>query len=296
MVVATNTLEDGHYDHSYLDGVMTNLQKMGTQSKTKHIIIQSTTIPGYCDSVFQRLEKYNYTISYNPEFIRQGTILKDQENPDMILIGTGSEEVSKRLSDIFNRMCVVPPPYGVDEPNIRIMDNLSAEITKLALNCFLTTKISFTNMIGDLAVQVGASPDKILGAISSDSRVGNKLMKYGYGYGGTCLPRDNRALAVFAKDNDMPIDISYATDKINKSHLNFQIKQFVECNDKNKPVVLNGVSFKNGSDIIEESQQLAFAVGLATEGFDVTIRDNIFVLEQVKKIYNNLFKYEEINV
>ena len=285
IVVATNTLADGHYDHSIIDKIVEDLVSLGPQPIQKHVILQSTTIPGYCDSIEEKLKSFNFTLTYNPEFIRQGTIIEDQQKPDIVLIGTSSDEAREVLLEAYNDMCINVPIFN-------IMDNLSAEIAKLSLNCFLTTKISFTNMIGDLAVSVGADPNKVLRAISSDSRVGTKLMRYGYGYGGTCLPRDNRALAVFARKNNMPIDISVATDNINKKHVRFQVAQFTKNNDKSNPVLIKQVSFKPGSDIIEESQKLEFARQLAVSGYDVTIQDNPIVIEAVKKEYGELFKYQ----
>ena len=285
IVVATNTLEDGHYDHSIIDSIVNNIIKLGYQSERKHIILQSTTIPGYCDSIEKALEDCNCSLSYNPEFIRQGSIIFDQEKPDMVLIGNKDFEAKKLLLEAYEDMCT-------NKPKFNIMDNLSAEITKLGLNCFLTTKISFTNMIGDLATKVGANPDKILKAISSDSRIGEKLMRYGYGYGGTCLPRDNRALAVFAKKHNMPIDISIASDKINKEHLKFQISEFIKTSEKKGIYFIEDVSFKPGSDIIEESQKLAFAVELARLGYRITIVDTPTVIKNVKEKYKDLFDYD----
>jgi len=285
IVVATNTLEDGHYDHSIIDSIVDSIIKLGYQSERKHIILQSTTIPGYCDSIEKALEDCNCSLSYNPEFIRQGSIISDQKKPDMVLIGNRDFEAKQLLLEAYKDMCT-------NEPKFNIMDNLSAEITKLGLNCFLTTKISFTNMIGDLATKVGAHPDKILKAISSDTRVGEKLMQYGFGYGGTCLPRDNRALAVFAKESNMPIDISIASDNMNKKHLEFQVSEFINTNDISKPVRLTGVSFKPGSDIIEESQKLAFAISLAKKGYKITIIDTALVLENIKEKYGEMFNYE----
>ena len=285
IVVATNTLESGHYDHSIIDIIVNDLISLGKQKETKHIILQSTTIPGYCNTISDKLREYNYTLSYNPEFIRQGSIIEDQEKPDMILIGTNSYDARNSLIQTYEDICT-------NNPHFNIMDNLSAEITKLSLNCFLTTKISFTNMIGDLAVSVGANPDKILEAIGSDDRVGNKLMKYGFGYGGTCLPRDNRALSVFAKECNMPIDISIATDNINNKHLDFQVSEFIKKNDKSIPIEIEDVSFKKGSDIIEESQKLKYAVNISKQGYDVTIIDVEDVIENVWKKYGDLFKYK----
>ena len=288
IVVPTNTLESGHYDHSIIDNILDSLISLGKQQEEKHIILQSTTIPGYCDGIEKKLSDCNYTLTYNPEFIRQGSIIEDQQSPDMVLIGTTSTAATSLLLEAYGDMCK-------NKPNYNIMDNISAEITKLSLNCFLTTKISFTNMIGDLAKSVGANPDKILNAIGSDSRIGNKLMKYGFGYGGTCLPRDNRALAVFAKEKNMPIDISIATDEINKKHLDFQVSEFKNLNpNMENSITFTQVSFKPGSDIIEESQKLKYAVKLAKLGYSITIEDTIDVISAVKKQNGNLFKYKEI--
>jgi nucleotide sugar dehydrogenase len=287
IVVATNTLEDGHYDHSIIDSIVDNLILLGKQVEQKHIILQSTTIPGYCDSIEKRLNEYNYTLSYNPEFIRQGTIIEDQLQPDMVLIGCTNPSAKKILLEAYKDICINVPRFNV-------MDNLSAEITKLSLNCFLTTKISFTNMIGDLATSVGANPEKILEAIGSDSRIGNKLMRYGFGYGGTCLPRDNRALAAFAEKHDMPIDISIASDIINQKHLEFQVSEFIKSNDKSNLVVLRHVSFKPESDIIEESQKLEYAARIAQSGYSVIIEDSVDVISAIKQEYGNLFRYSEI--
>lgn len=285
-VVATNTLVDGHYDHTVLDRLCDSIMEFGPSVSKKHIVVQSTTIPGYCDKLKDRLNGYNYIVSYNPEFIRQGAILEDQKNPDLVLIGAGDNEAEDILVDVYKTITENNPP-------IKVMDLVSAEITKLALNCFLTTKISFANMIGDIAIKAGADGDKILDAISSDVRIGYQLMKYGFGYGGTCLPRDNRALASYAHDIGMPANLSIATDNHNVLHLDFQINEFIKTHDEGESIIVDGITFKDGSDIIEESQKLAYAVGLARSGYNVTVIDEKEVLKEVKKIYGNLFKYEE---
>ena len=120
------------------------------------------------------------------------------------------------------------------------MNALSAEITKLSLNCFLTTKISFANMIGDISEKVGGETSKILNAIGSDSRVGNKYLGYGYGYGGPCFPRDNRALSIFANDNEIDAVISKATDKMNVKHLEYQLNMFYRKNRTEDPIDIYG--------------------------------------------------------
>ena len=286
VVVSTPSLDSGRYDHSQLDALMKEVKKFGIQESEKHFVICCTTMPGYCDVAQENLETYNYVVSYNPEFIAQGTILRDQSQPDMVLIGEGSQEAGDILEHIYKE-------HTVNEPKICRMSRTEAEICKISLNCFMTTKIAFANMIGDIVLSSGGKPELVLSAIGSDTRVGNKYLKYGYGYGGPCFPRDNRALSLYAGDIGMPSDISIATDDLNKKHLTFQISEFISQHDPKDPVEFNTVTYKPGTTIIEESQQLAFAVGIARAGYSVTIRENPDTIRQVRELCGDLFVYEE---
>lgn len=172
------------------------------------------------------------------------------------------------------------------DPIVNKMSRLEAEITKLSVNCFLTTKISYANMIGDIANKMGCNPDKILSAIGSDSRIGNKYLKSGFGFGGPCFPRDNRALAKCAECVGVDALISKATDEMNKKHLQYQIEEFVKKNpDKHIPVEMEYVTYKKESPILEESQQLQFALQLKELGYSVKLLDTRpEVLEQLKNV------------
>ena len=301
VIVATPSLENGRYDHSQIDALVQKIKKFGAQERHKHFVICCTTMPGYCDTVQKRLQEFNYTVSYNPEFIAQGTILKDQSRPDMVLIGEGSAEAGDILQKIYEN-------HIISKPRFCRMSRTEAEICKISLNCFVTTKISFANMIGDIVIKSGGDPKIVLEAIGTDSRVGNKYLGYGFGYGGPCFPRDNRALAIYANDLDMPADISVATDRLNTRHLNFQVKNFTENHDKGEPIffdgdggevdgkiVFEGITYKKGTTIIEESQQLLFAAQLAKIGYDVIIIDYEETILKVKEIYEDLFYYEVIS-
>jgi len=282
--VATPSLLSGKYDHSQINGVIDQLISNSIRNELKHIIIGCTTMPGYCDKVQERLQPYGYTVSYNPEFIAQGSVMRDLVNPEIILIGESNkscgEEIEKIYSTILN-----------SNPSIHRMSRKEAEITKIALNCFLTTKIAYANMVGDIAKSVGCNPDVILEAVGSDSRIGNKNLKYGDGYGGPCFPRDNRAFAIYADDVKIDAVISKASDSANKLHLQYQLEEFIENNDMSKPIVFSDLAFKPGTTIIEESQKLALAVGLAKKGYRITIQDEKEVINQIKLIYSNLFSY-----
>jgi nucleotide sugar dehydrogenase len=285
IMVATPSLDNGRYDHSQIDRVVEEIQKLGKQRDTKNLVICCTTMPEYCDTVQERLEDYNYAVSYNPEFIAQGSILKDQARPDMVLIGEGTSESGDILQEIYER-------HTINNPIFCRMSRTEAELCKISLNCFLTTKISFANMVGDIAIKSGVDPNTILEAIGSDSRIGIKYLGYGYGYGGPCFPRDNRALAMYADDKGIDALISKASDESNKLHLRYQVQEFIKNNDKNEKVVFDCVTYKPQSTMIEESQQLLFAAELAKLGYEVKIKERKSVVEQVKKKYGNFFEYE----
>ncbi|MDB4678423.1 nucleotide sugar dehydrogenase [bacterium] len=285
IMVATPSLVDGGYDHSQIERVAEKLKAIGASENTRHLYVGCTTMPGYCNEFSSDMESYGYTVSYNPEFIAQGEIIKDQLYPDQVLIGEANKEVGDRLQSVYEKMVMNKPVYCR-------MDSLSAEIAKLATNCFLTTKISFANSIGDLAVKAGANPDKILSAIGSDSRIGNKYLGYGCGFGGPCFPRDNRALGKFANQNNYPLLISEATDKINDEHHQFQLNLYLKNFKAEEEIVFDGVAYKKGTSQITESQQLRLAVGLAKTGRRVLIIDTPEVLDQVEALHPNLFSLQ----
>jgi UDP-glucose 6-dehydrogenase len=179
VVVATPSLKAGQYDHTQVDSLIEKIKKLGKQKESKHLVITCTVMPGYCDKIQNQLEEYNWKVSYNPEFIALGTVIQNQENPDALLIGEADTISGNQLEEIHLRICK-------NKPMVHRMSRLSAEIAKIALNCALVTKISFANMVGDLAETVGAEKDKILASIGSDSRIGPKFLGYGFGSGGPC--------------------------------------------------------------------------------------------------------------
>ncbi len=285
LVVATPSLHDGRYDHSQVENISKDLIRYHSSGQKKNLIVCCTTMPGYCDSLKLRLEPYGYSISYNPEFIAQGSVMKDLTNPDIILIG----QENKTIGDKIEKICL---SVVNNSPTVHRMSIKEAEITKIALNCFLTTKIAYANMIGDISIASNCNPEKILNAIGSDERIGNRNLKYGYGFGGPCFPRDNRALAVFADDNNIDAVISKASDLANKLHLKFQLEDFIKKNDKSKPIVFSDLAYKSGTTIIEESQKLNLAIKLAQKGYKVLLQDRKEVLNQINSIYKDLFKYQ----
>ena len=171
------------------------------------------------------------------------------------------------------------------------MDRLSAEIAKLATNSLLTTKIAFANAIGDLATKVGAQADKILESVAADSRIGPGCLKYGFGFGGPCFPRDNKALGFFAENAGMPLLQADTTIEMNYRHLCFQVEEYLLRYGDDEPIHFDGVTYKPETDILEESQALALAESLARAGRRVVIHEQASVVEILKRRFDDLFEY-----
>tara|TARA_Y100000310_G_scaffold296775_1_gene329305 strand:+ start:2735 stop:3838 length:1104 start_codon:yes stop_codon:yes gene_type:complete len=283
VVVATPSLPSGRYNHSQIETLADKLISFGLQT-SKNLIVCCTTMPGYCDTLFKKLKPYGYSVSYNPEFIAQGTILRDQAYPDTVLIGENDCAIGLRIQQMYEKLTL-------SNPSFHRMSRREAEICKIGLNCFLTTKIAFANMVGDIARFNECRPEVILKAIGSDTRIGNKYLGYGYGYGGPCFPRDNRALAIFANDIGVDALISRAADDSNAQHLEYQVELFKQENSIDNPVEFDFVTYKPESTILEESQQLLFARKLAEEGYTVILNERESVINEIKTQYGDIFEY-----
>lgn len=267
VVVATPSTSEWKYDHTQVEQIAEELIKLGKQPTRKDLVINCTTFPGYCDTLQEKLKEYNYYVSYNPEFIAQGSIIKDQLHCDSVLIGEADTVAGDKIKQVYKNLCESNPYYNR-------MSCTEAELVKLATNCFLTTKISFANMVGDIANRLECNANKVLEAVGTDSRIGSKYIKPGFGFGGPCFPRDNRALAKCGEELGIDAVVSKATDEMNEKHLQYQIEDFVKANpDKSKIVEIEYVTYKKDSVLLEESQQLKFALKLKELGYPVKVLD-----------------------
>lgn len=292
-VVATPSLPDGSYNHTYIDNVVTEMIEKLSVSDTKKILnICCTTMPGYCESVQKRFsDKYlAIDVCYNPEFIAQGDVLHGFTHPDILLIGENSTDAGDKLVSIYNT-------FLETTPSICRMTCTEAEITKISINCFITTKISFANTIGDLCIQQELNPDRVLHAIGGDSRIGRKYLNWGHGYGGPCFPRDNRALCFHSKNMNVSNLIGEATDTTNSSHLDFLVHQCSQlAKQSGKPFLFRDLAYKPGTLILEESQSYALAQKLDLEGFSVFVQESDGIKKEVEKINPTQFLFVEKNV
>ena len=298
---------DKFYDHTSLGNVLMQINKRKVQNK--HLVIGCTVIPGYIRDIGNYLinDCIDTTLSYNPEFIAQGDIVNGMYYPDFILIGEGNKIAGDKLQEMYETLSKNAPglasrtvkttiAHSTECPPIRRMSTSSAEITKLAVNCFITTKISFANMIGDLAdLTAGADKFDILTAVGSDKRIGHRYLKPGYGFGGPCFPRDNRALGGYIEKMGIDPLIPRATDTSNKLHTKFQAQQIYDFLDKDIWVI-EGVGYKEPCNvpIVEESQKLYIGKILVEKGVRVIVKDKKHMLDVVKLEYGNIFEYVEI--
>ena len=274
---ATPSRKDGSYDVSAVWKVIEDLKKAGKKNiEGKSFIVGCTTNPGDCEQFQDALKDSKVDVFYNPEFIAQGTIIKDLRTADMVLIGGKRNETYDQLCEIYNRIQETPP-------KISIMSTTAAELVKLAVNCFLTTKISYANMVGQVMALSGMEDEipVVLGAIGDDSRVGRKYLNFGFGFGGPCLPRDNRAFAAYAKQLGLDYNLGQTTDNFNNEHATFIKDYFVYRNPENLPFYFDYVSYKKGTDILTESQQYRLCVDLLDDGYEVYINDNDAIMDMI---------------
>jgi nucleotide sugar dehydrogenase len=281
--VATPSTTDGSYDTSAVFEVVNDFFESSKQDIpvfNKKFIVGCTTNPGDVEQVQKRLSMFSIQVAYNPEFIAQGEIVKGLEESDIVLIGTEYQELANELISIYTKIQTTPV-------NAHVMSCKAAEITKIGINCFLTTKISYANMMGDILTKSNLSNeiDSVLKAIGGDTRVGNKYMKYGFGFGGPCLPRDNRALGHYAKELGMELNLPFTVDEFNKEHASFLKDFFIKQNpDKTVPFVMNYITYKRGTDILEESQQFKLCLDLLNEGYYL----NVIEIDAVSKQLSDL--------
>ena len=273
-LVATPSLEDGSYDVSAVDDVVSDIQKYGWNNMDslvgKSLVVGCTTNPGDCDVFQDKLSEVGMDVYYNPEFIAQGSIVCDLRFADMVLVG-GEGHHRSELERIYEGI-----QNGYRSPTVHFMSAKAAELTKIAVNCFLTTKISYANMIGQVLSLSGMSDeiDTVLNAIGSDARIGKKYLGFGFGFGGPCFPRDNRAFAAYAQQIGVEHNIGTTTDNFNDANTEFLKNYVIKNNPKKLPYCFKYLTYKKGIDIITESRPYDLAKILLDEGYSVYCIDD----------------------
>ena len=276
IIVPTPSLPSGHFTNEYLLDVITKIGQSIEPSQKLVIDIVSTVMPGSCDGpIKSALEQSagrsvgeDLGLCYNPEFIALGSVINDMENPDMHLIGQSSDWAGEVVENALKSI------VKVQVPSMR-MSLTEAELVKIAVNNFVTMKISFANALYQAGVALGGMDiDVVTSAIGLDSRIGNKYLKGAAPYGGPCFPRDTRALTTLFEELGVLADLSRATEALNKSHVSF-ISDFVKKSVGNvKTVGLVGISYKPGTPVTEESPGVSIAIDLVAQGYELHVWDD----------------------
>ena len=270
-LVQTPSLDDGSYDVSAVWKVVEDIkQEMSSIANyPKSFVVGCTTNPGDCDKFKDALPE-SVDVYYNPEFIAQGSIVDDLRHADMVLLG-GKGQHSGALEMIYYQI-----QNGFKAANVSTMSAKAAELTKIAVNCYLTTKITYANQVGQVMIRDGMEDEvkTVLKAIGGDSRIGTKYLNYGFGFGGPCFPRDNRAFAAYASKAGVETPLGATTDKFNDEHTKFLKEYYVNKNKDNRAYVFHYLTYKDGVDILTESRPYDLALSLLDDGYEVYCLDS----------------------
>jgi UDPglucose 6-dehydrogenase len=271
------SLPDGSFSNEFLLKAMQPVAKaMKDAGKKGHLFVcSSTTTPGAVDSVLiPMLERElggicgrDFSVCYNPEFIALGNVVKGLLEPDLVLIGESDPAGGAALEQLYKK-------YNRNSPRIARMSIVSAELTKISVNSYITMKVSFTNQLRMIAERhPGADIHAMLDAIGSDSRIGKKYLRAGLSYGGPCFPRDNRLLAYTARQAGLEAPLAEASDRVNQ-RTNEDLFETVRGLAKTGDVVaVLGVTYKPDTYITEEAAGLFLAQQLRRHGYRVLVHD-----------------------
>lgn len=275
IAVGTPPVEDGLADLQYALRAAANIGKYMEKSK---IVVTKSTVPvGTSEQVKAAIQteldsrnsNLSFCIAANPEFLKESTAVADFMEPDRIIVGTDSEQAKTSLAELY-------APFNRDVDRMIYMDIRSAELSKYAANAMLATKISFINEIANLAEKLGADIEQVRKGIGSDPRIGSHFIQPGCGYGGSCFPKDVRALNKTGKDSDCTMSILEAVDRSNeqqKRRLFSKVNQHFKNNIEGKTFAVWGLAFKPKTDDMREASSRVLMEALWDAGATVKAYD-----------------------
>ncbi|MFZ3200085.1 MAG: nucleotide sugar dehydrogenase [Candidatus Acidiferrales bacterium] len=247
------------------------------------VVLTSTVMPGSTGGeVKDILEKtsgkvcgQDFGLCYSPEFIALGTVIRDFYYPDFLLIGESDARSGELLAGVYACVCK-------NSPAVARMNFVNAEITKLAVNTYITTKISFANMLARLCEKLpGADASVVTGALGLDTRIGPKYLKGAVSYGGPCFPRDNRAMAALSARVGATSDLAEATDRFNRAQISWLAELVKSHHEVDGAIGILGLTYKPDTDVVEESFGLLLALELSSANVPVVVYDPSANREQV---------------
>jgi len=289
LCLPTPQSEDGSAD---LSRVLFVAEQIGDLAHGEKILVSKSTVPvGTVDRIRQILRKkgkHDVEIVSNPEFLKEGNAIEDSLKPDRIVIGTKNRRAISMLTELYS-------PFVRTGNPILIMDERSAEMTKYAANAFLATKISFMNELANLCERSGADVDLVRKGIGSDPRIGQQFLFPGVGYGGSCFPKDVKALVKTSQEHEFEFRILRAVDEVNERQKKLLVKKLNRhfgTDLKNKVITIWGLAFKPQTDDIREAPSIVTINALLELGAKVRVHDPV-AIPPVKAIFGNKLEYFE---
>ena len=281
---------DGHADLTYVYAAAREIAACLTGFT---VVVTKSTVPvGTGDEVERIIRETNpsadVVVASNPEFLREGAAIRDFKWPDRIVVGTADERGRKVLGDIYR-------PLSLNQAPIMYTARRTAELIKYAANAFLATKITFINEVADLAEKVGADVQEVARCIGLDNRIGAKILHAGPGFGGSCFPKDTRALIKIAQDNDTQLRIVESVLAVNdnrKRAMARKVAHAVGGNLRGKTIAVLGLTFKPETDDMREAPSIPLVTGLLDMGAKVRAHDPVGI-EQAKKELPEIAYYDD---
>lgn len=292
IAVGTPPDEDGSADLKYVLGVA---REIGQALNNYTVVVTKSTVPvgtakkvkaAISEELQKRGVQVEFDVASNPEFLKEGNAVDDFLKPDRIVVGVESEQAEKVLKRLYK-------PFVLNGHPIIVMDITSSEMTKYAANSMLATKISFINDIANLCEIVGADINLVRKGIGSDSRIGNRFLYPGVGYGGSCFPKDVQALIKTASDLKYDLKVLQAVEEVNKHQKEIlfnKIYAHYEGNLKGKTIAIWGLSFKPETDDMREAPSLVLIKQLLEQGANVQAYDPI-AMHEAQRILGDTIKY-----
>ena len=284
--VGTPPDEDGSADLKY---VLQVAKTIGENLNKYIVVVTKSPVPvGTAKKVRETIQNeldkrgvdINFDVASNPEFLKEGNAIKDLMSPDRVVVGIESERAKKMLTKLYK-------PFLTNNFRVIFMDIPSAEMTKYAANSMLATRISFMNDIANLCERVGADVNMVRAGIGSDTRIGRKFLYAGCGYGGSCFPKDVKALIKTADSNGYSMEVLKAVEKVNEQQKSILFKKLQKAyaNDlKGKTITLWGLAFKPETDDMRESTALVMIDLLQMAGCTIRVYDPIAMNECKRRI------------
>ena len=287
ITVGTPSLHDRRADLSQVKAVAFQIGQVMDGYK---VIVNKSTVPvGTADLVTKiirenQAEEIPFDVVSNPEFLREGNAIYDFMNPDRVVIGTSSEKAKAIMEKLYSSF-----------PNVIFTDVRSAEMIKYASNAFLATKVSFINEVANLCEKVGADVNEVAKGMGSDKRIGPSFLNAGMGFGGSCFPKDIKALTQIARENECEMKIVSAVIEVNQEQKLRPIQKIKDIlgDIRGKTIGILGLSFKPDTDDIRDAASIDIIRALLAEGADVKATDPV-ATSNMKKMFPKLMYFEDV--